>query len=260
MCKKLGLFSEMLFLILLYGCSNHDESQVRQPEYIEMNQETQDIMATDDMESVDQEPDSEVAPESVAPTGEEVLAMREHVLEGMSEEEIERLTENIKTANLSMEHAYLYGDIFTKLADKESLYWNYFDQKGEIQIDWAFDGDGKEMKAIMDKEGLSQKEFYEKYGTTVTIYNRFDAENFIDLIEEMKETVQNEALRNDLQQIIDETRLAAETHEMEHANNIYKLLHDMDYYLLRYGLGDVAPYTQDNSTLAKYYGVLTVYD
>ena len=215
-----------------------------------------DLNVGNDIENLE---DNQTVSEVVAPTREEVLAMREHVLEGMSAEEIERLTENIKIANMKMESAYLYDNIFTKLADKESLYWNYFDQKGEIQIAWAFDGDGKEMKAIMDEEGLSQKEFYEKYGTPVTIYNRFDAENFMNLIEEMKETVQNEALRNDLQQIIDETRLAAETHEMEHANNIYKLLHDMDYYLLRYGLGEVAPYTKDKSTLAKYYGVLTVY-
>ena len=59
----------------------------------------------------------------------------------------------------------------------------------------------------------------------------------------MKATVQNEALRNDLQQIIDQTALAAETHEMEYANNIYRLLHDMDYFLLRYGPKDVGKYT-----------------
>ena len=71
--------------------------------------------------------------------------------------------------------------------------------------------------------------------------------------------VQDEGLQNDLQQIIDETALAAETHEMEHAYNIYKLLHDMDYYLLRYGPEDVGKYTSDNSTVIKYYGALTVY-
>ena len=62
-----------------------------------------------------------------------------------------------------------------------------------------------------------------------------------------------------MQQIIDETRMAAETHEMEHANNVYKLLHDMDYYLLRYGPDNVGKYVQDISTVSKYYGVLSVY-
>lgn len=70
-----------------------------------------------------------------------MLAARELALEGMSEEEAERLTENIKTANLVLEQAYMYDNIFGKLEDKDSLYWNYFDQTGEIQIGWAYEGD-----------------------------------------------------------------------------------------------------------------------
>ena len=95
------------------------------------------------------------------PSKEEVLAMREQVLEGMSVEEIDRLTENIKVANLRLESAYLNDNIFEKLSDKDSLYWNYFDQKGEIQIGWSYDGSYSDMKATMKDEGLSQNEFYE---------------------------------------------------------------------------------------------------
>lgn len=199
-------------------------------------------------------------PEPVRPTKEEVLAMRELVLEGMSEEEIKRLTENIKVANHRMESGYLYDSLFEKLEDKESLYWNYFDEKGEIQVGWEYEGSYREMKAVMDKENLSQEEFNVQYGTPVMVYNRFDAENFMELMEEMKALVHNEKLKEDLQQLIDETSLAAENHEMEHASNIYKILHDMDYYLLRYGLEDVGQYVQDTSTIAKYYGVLSVYE
>ena len=46
---------------------------------------------------------------------------------------------------------------------------------------------------------------------------------------------------------------------MEHANNIYKILHDMDYFLLRYSIEDVGKYTQDAPVVGKYYGVLQVY-
>jgi len=171
----------------------------------------------------------------IGPTKEEVLIMRETVLEGMDQNAIDRLTENIKIANLTMEEAYLYDDLFGKLEDKEHLYWNYFDEKEEIQI------------------GVKED------GMPITTYNRFDADNFIDLMSEMKESVHHEGLRNDLQYIIDETRLAKETHEVEHANNIYKALHDMDYFLLRYGLEDVGQYVKDKAVLAKYYGVLSVY-
>ena len=158
-----------------------------------------------------------------------------------------------------MERAYLYDNIFGKLEDKNSLYWNYFDQKGDIQIDWTYDGDYFAGKEIQERENLTTEEFYAKYGTPVVAYNRFDADNFIDLIAEMQESVQNENLREDLQKLIDETALAKDTHDVEHANNIYKILHDMDYYLLRYGIEDVGIYVQDASTLSKYYGVLTIY-
>lgn len=70
-------------------------------------------------------------------------------------------------------------------------------------------------------------------------------------MDEIKATVKNKELKDDLQRIIDETKLAKETHEMEHANNVYKLLHNMDYYLLRYGLEDVGKYVKDNSTISK---------
>lgn len=237
--KLIIILLPLLLSAALYGCSTSDENKVKQNENTAISGENQD--------------------ESV-PTKAEVLAAREQALEGMSAEETERLKENIKVANQRMESAYLNDNIFEKLEDKESLYWNYFDEKGEIQIGWAYDGSYQEMKTVMDNENLSRDEFYSQYGTPVMEYNRFDAENFMELLEEMKETVKNEKLQKDLQQIIDETALAAQTHEMEHAYNIYKLLHDMDYYLLRYGLEDVGKYVQDVSLIAKYYGVLTIYD
>ncbi len=192
------------------------------------------------------------------PSKEEVLAMREIVLEGMSEEEIGRLTENIKTANLQMESAYLNDNIFDKLADKDSLYWQYFDQKGDIQIGWWYNGSICDKDVIMRAEGLTEEQFYEEYEPGI-VYNRFDAANFVELIEDMQKSVQHEMLIADLQQLIDLTNLAAETHEMEYANDIYKILHDLDYFLLRYGIEDVGKYTQDGGAVAEYYGVLNVY-
>lgn len=57
----------------------------------------------------------------LAPSKEEVLSMRTVVLEGMNEEEIDRLTENIKVANLTMESAYLNDNIFDKLSDPDRM-------------------------------------------------------------------------------------------------------------------------------------------
>ena len=47
---------------------------------------------------------------------------------------------------------------------------------------------------------------------------------------------------------MDQTEQAKETHRMEIVNDIYKKLHDLDYFLLRYGPKDVAKYVEDDST------------
>lgn len=246
------------FLIVIIVCFT--TSACSKTEYIE--EIPQQVIMTESAkkEPVEEEPiETDSVTQICAPSKEEVFAMRDLVLEGMSDEEIERLTENIKVANLRLESAYMNDNIFDKLSDKDSLYWNYFEQKGDIQIGWSYDGSYSDMKAIMEEEAISQKEFYEKYGEPVMEYNRFDAANFIALIQDMQKSVHNDMLITDLQQLIDLTNLAKETHEMEYANRIYKILHDMDYFLLRYGIEDVGKYTKDGSMAATYYGVLAVY-
>ena len=193
------------------------------------------------------------------PDREDVLAAREKALEGMTDEEIARLRENIKVANLTMERAYLNDNLFEKLSKKDSPYWQYFDHKGEIQLGWWYKRSIVSKESIMYIEGISEEEFAERYTEPGIVYNRFDAENFITLIADMQVSVNNEKLRTDLQQLIDLARMAKLTHEMEYANAIYKILHDMDYFLLRYGIDDVLPYVKDGSTVEKYYGVLFIY-
>lgn len=244
--KKRITASLLILLIILSGCTV-DKKNVSDKTEISAEAEN----SSEQSEESNSEP--------VRPEREEVLAARSIVLKDMSEEEIERLTENIKSANMVLENAYLNDNIFGRLEDKDSLYWNYFDKTGEIQIGWAYEGDIIKNE-VMEEENLTEEAFYEKYGTPVITYNHFDADAFIELLADMKRTVNNESLQYDLQQIIDNTKLAAETHEMEYANNIYKLVHDMDYFLLRYGLDDVGMYVQDRSTLAKYYGTLSVYN
>ena len=244
--KKTVTIVLLLSIIALSGCTTDEKNT---------SAETEISTETESNDERTEEEDSEPEP----PKREEVLAARELALEGMSEEEAERLTENIKTANLVLEQAYMYDNIFGKLEDKDSLYWNYFDQTGEIQIGWAYEGD-IDKKEVMEEENLTEEEFYSKYGSPVVAENHYDAEAFAELLADMKSTVNNENLQNDLQQIIDNTKLAAETHEMEYANNIYKLVHDMDYFLLRYGPDDVGSYVQDKSMISRYYGTLSFYD
>ncbi len=199
-----------------------------------------------------QEAEKEEEPQR--PSREEVLAMRQAITAGMSEEEIARITENIKVANLTMEKAYLYDSLFERLEDSEDLYWNYVDQKGEIQIGW----DVSE-KPYVAASGLSRREWGEKYGKPIMEYNRFDADNFIMLMEEMRDSLQTEWLKADFDELISCMELAKDTHDVEYMLEIYRILHDMDYFLFRYGIEDMGNYVDDISTISKYYGVLSVY-
>lgn len=193
-----------------------------------------------------------------APTEAQVLEAREQALEGMTKKQIRKLTETITAANLCLEHAYFYDDLFGKLADPDSLYWNYFHETGEIQIGWAYDG-ALDMEAVCRKEDLTEEEFYAKYGKAVKATNRYDADAFNALLEKLCGNVRSEHLKAGLQYIMDETALARKTHAMEHANNLYRALHDLDYFLLRYGPADAGPHVEDDSTVSKYYGTLSAF-
>ncbi|MCD7863876.1 MAG: hypothetical protein LUG61_10315 [Lachnospiraceae bacterium] len=198
--------------------------------------------------------------EITAPDKADVMAMREIVLDGMSEEDAEHLCSLMKEADTKMESLIIYDNFFSRLSDPDDLKWNYFDESGEIQIGWATGDDEQTIQEIMSQEGLTETEYYEKYGNKVVAENKYSAEEFAQLLEEIQGSVLNEALKNDLQQIIDEARLAAETHDVEHAEKLYYLLHDMDYILLNYRLDTEGQYVKDKSTISKYYGVLSVYD
>lgn len=194
--------------------------------------------------------------EAQAPTKEEVLAMREAALAGMEESARERLTENIKVANLTLEQAWFYDDLFSRLSDPDDLYWNYIDQRGEIQIGWAFE-DGVTYETM--GEGMSREEFNEKYGSKVLAYNRIDGDAFISLMTEMKESMETQLLDGDFDLLTENMRLAMETHDAAYVEQIYRIVHDMDYFLLRYGPEDVGKYTQDKGTVGRYYGALQIY-
>ena len=74
-----------------------------------------------------------------------------------------RLRENIKVANLQMESAYLNDNLFKKLSDKESPYWQYFDCKGDIQLGWWYHQAIYPKDVIMKAENITEEEFAETY-------------------------------------------------------------------------------------------------
>ena len=187
------------------------------------------------------------------PTKTEVYHKREEVLAGMSEDEIYRLRENIKALNLDFESKYIYENCFQKWSDPNDLYWNYIENVGQIAIGWKRD------PSYADNVGITPEEWEELQAQKIYVNNDMDATRFIKLMAELKESVKTDLLDADFNNMVNNMRLAKETHEVEYLEAVYHILHDMDYYLLRYGPEDVAVYMVDDSTVVKYYGVLEVY-
>lgn len=253
MRKNIALIEIIFIMCILTACCANEE--IIDEFFME------DSGALDSMSGISESVQEDAGSVGVtAPKQAEVMAMREVVLDGMSEKETDTLSSLIKEANTKMESLIIYDNFFARLSDPDDLKWNYFDESGEIQIGWATGDDEQTIQEIMSQEGLTEAEYYEKYGNKVVAENKYSAEEFAQLLEEIQGSVLNEALKNDLQQIIDEARLAAETHDVEHAEKLYYLLHDMDYFLLNYRLDTEGQYIRDKSTISQYYGVLSVYD
>ena len=187
------------------------------------------------------------------PTKTEVYHKREEVLAGMSEDEIQRLLEKIKALNLDFEHKYIYENCFEKWSDPNDLYWNYIENVGQIAVGW------KQDPLYVENVGITAEEWEESQAQKIYVNNDMDATRFIQLIAELKESMKTDLLDADFNNLVNNMRLAKETHEVEYLEEVYYILHDMDYYLFRYGPEDVAVYMVDDSTVVKYYGVLEVY-
>ena len=190
------------------------------------------------------------------PTQAEVEKKRDEVLAGMEEEDIDRLKEAIKVENLALEHSFLWNNLEEKLSDPESLMWNLIDTTGYIQIGWGYD---PEVYVEKKTDEMTMDEFLEKYGEPVMTDNDKDADAFCRQMEELKSTITNEALRKDFDHLNSNMRLARETHDVTYIRNVHEILHDMDYYLLRYGPTEMGSYVFDLSLVSTYYGVLEVY-
>lgn len=202
----------------------------------------------------------DIAAEDFVPDWDDVLDARERCLKGLSAEQVSELKSTVINANLYWENGYMNNNIFARLEDPDCLEWNIYDPEltGEILIGWALPSD-LDMTVVCAEENLSEDEFYEKYGTKVVTDQHYNTAGFIEAMENFSAAVSNEAMKSDLQYLADEMRLAVENHSMAHANNMYKMLHDMDYFLLRYGPEDMKPYVPSRGFVSKYFGTLSVY-
>lgn len=130
----ISIYSVIYACICFSVCGTINKAQVMVESEINISEEY-----NLQLESGEEDNNTDNSAESISiPSKEEVIAILAVVLEGMNEEESERLIENIKIANSTMESAYLNDNLFDKLSDSDSLYWQYFDKTGDIQLGWWY--------------------------------------------------------------------------------------------------------------------------
>ncbi len=195
--------------------------------------------------------------EPVPPTKEEVEAMYERATAGMSEEEIADFRQFVKDYHQFIEYRMLDDNMEKNLSDKDALLWNYFTTAGTIQTSWYLDRDPEEFPEYTK---IPLEELYAKYGEPIYGESLYDTERVVKHFLKIRETIQNETLRKDIDALCDALNQGTQDRDVRYIMKAHEILHDLDYFLLRYGPVDVGQYAQDKSLASRYYGVLEVWD
>ncbi len=253
--KKMKIISILMIILVITGCGQKDaEGEIEIPKVTVL--EERETTESPKVDIQDNETKKNRPEEILNPSKDEVLSKRAQVLDGMSDEEVNYMNQVIKDINIKLEQAIMWDNCLVRLSDPEDMLWNLLSDTGEVQIGWAYEEEALKIKKNTE---LSEDEFNKQYGTEVMQYNAYTAEDFIACMEKLRESTNYEDFKKDFDQLIDNMQKAEETHNVEYIETIYKIVHDMDYFLLRYGPEDVGKYTKDSSTVDKYYGVLNVY-
>lgn len=200
---------------------------------------------------VPEQTDAEDAP--AHPSEYAISEIRKIALAGLSENEIEDFHNFIMEMHdnwRDLENPYSANLV---LSDPGAARWNYFHQTGEIVVGYIFNAEIWEKRETL---GLTAREFEEKYGGAVYDNNEYDADAMIAKIDEFKQKVQEPLLRMDLDRLSEAIRNARDTHLQKYAVEMYQIIHDMDYYLFRYG--PYISYPFDLQERERFYGVLEV--
>lgn len=239
------------------GCSandtGHDKESVKDSaanQTAESEHAKSDQPKTPEKNTTDQET-------STPPDKATVFSQRALALDGMSEDDIETLTSTISKLNLRLESEFMFNDLEKRLSDPDSYSWNFLDQTGEIVIGYSFDEEAMNKKKELN---LTEEEFEKQYGEEVIYNNEYDADRICEILNTLKNTVQDENLIHDFDNGIEYLQKAKNTHDVQYFLDFYRLFHDMDYYLLRYGHEDFSMQVRDTSTVDLFYGMLSCYN
>ncbi len=243
-------------IIILTACTSVTES-LTSGEWIEDVLNGDSDSAESIVSEVENKPDQLILEEidnqnieQMRPTEEMVKEVQKLALDGMSQGDISSARGTISEINFSYEWEMIYDNLYEKLSDPTSLKWNQITTSGDIQIGWAFSGDAT-------KEEMEQPEIH---GVEVMSRdNQMDADSISQSLQLIKSTVNNEDLKQDLENAIEAIQLAKESRDVEDFMQFYEIIHDLDCFVFRYALEEGKDSVQYESNLGKYHHATLVY-
>ena len=87
----------------------------------------------------------------------------------------------------------------------------------------------------------------------------YDGTSFIEKMTKFRQEIQYESFQEDFDSMVSYMESAMKDHNVEDIVSIWHILHDMDYYLLRYASEEYDGAVTDSSDIEAYYNALQVY-
>lgn len=139
------------------------------------------------------------------PSDKQCKSAQERALSGLSPKEKQTVQNSINGMHMNIEYEFIDKDIRTLLKSPYSPYWEYWDHTGTISIG----GEG-----VVD--------------------NSVDGEVWIRDLQKNYNIVKDADLKADIQKMQDCVRSAVKNHDVNKLDELHKMLHDCDYWVVNY--------------------------
>jgi len=139
------------------------------------------------------------------PSEEQCKAAQKRSLSGLSTKERQTVQDDIRGMHMNMESEFIEKDIRTILKSPSNPNWEFWEHTGTVSI-----------------------------AGEATVDNPVDGEVWIQALQKIYDIVKDTDLKADIQKMQDCVRSAVKNHDVNKLDELHKMLHDCDYWVVNY--------------------------
>lgn len=139
------------------------------------------------------------------PSEEQCKAAQKRVLSGLSTKERQTVQDDIRAMHMNMESEFIEKDIRTVLKSPSNPNWEFWEHTGTVSIA------GEE-----------------------TVDNPRDGDTFIRNLQKIYDIAEDTDLKADIRKMQECVRSAVKNHDVNKLDELHKMLHDCDYWVVNY--------------------------